>query len=64
MSDFERSGMTFDEPAKRRSPGTFFADLGDPELRVRALEKRSHNVGGNRTLSHTRDKPAPRELFF
>lgn len=29
MSDFERSGMTFDEPAKRRSPGTFFADLGD-----------------------------------
>ena len=29
MSDFERSGMTFDEPEKRRSPGTFFADLGD-----------------------------------
>jgi cell division septum initiation protein DivIVA len=29
MSDFERSGMTFDEPVKRRSPGTFFADLGD-----------------------------------
>jgi DivIVA domain-containing protein len=29
MSDFERSGMAFDEPAKRRSPGTFFADLGD-----------------------------------
>jgi len=29
MSDFERSGMTFDEPAKRRSPGTWFADLGD-----------------------------------
>ena len=33
MSDFERSGeragMTYDEPAKRRSPGTFFADLGD-----------------------------------
>jgi DivIVA domain-containing protein len=29
MSDFERSGMTFDEPTKRRSPGTWFADLGD-----------------------------------
>jgi cell division septum initiation protein DivIVA len=29
MSDFERSGMTFDEQAKRRSPGTWFADLGD-----------------------------------
>jgi hypothetical protein len=29
MSDFERSGMMFDEPAKRRSPGTWFADLGD-----------------------------------
>jgi DivIVA domain-containing protein len=29
MSDFERSGMTFDEPAKRRSLGTRFADLGD-----------------------------------
>ncbi|HTX11219.1 MAG TPA: DivIVA domain-containing protein [Solirubrobacteraceae bacterium] len=29
MSDFERSGMTFDEPAKRRSPGTWFADMGD-----------------------------------
>jgi cell division septum initiation protein DivIVA len=33
MSDFERSGeragMTYDEPARRRSPGTFFADLGD-----------------------------------
>jgi DivIVA domain-containing protein len=29
MSDFERSGMTFDEPAKRRSPGTWFADIGD-----------------------------------
>lgn len=29
MSDFERSGMTFDEPVKRRSPGTWFADLGD-----------------------------------
>jgi DivIVA domain-containing protein len=29
MSDFERSGMAFDEPAKRRSPGTWFADLGD-----------------------------------
>jgi DivIVA domain-containing protein len=29
MSDFERSGMTFDEPARRRSPGTWFADLGD-----------------------------------
>jgi len=33
MSDFERSrdraGVTYDEPTKRRSPGTFFADLGD-----------------------------------
>jgi DivIVA domain-containing protein len=29
MSDFERSGVTYDEPAKRRSPGTWFADLGD-----------------------------------
>ena len=29
MSDFERSGMAYDEPVKRRSPGTFFADLGD-----------------------------------
>jgi len=33
MSDFERSGdragVTYDEPARRRSPGTFFADLGD-----------------------------------
>jgi cell division septum initiation protein DivIVA len=33
MSDFERSGdrsgVTYDEPIKRRSPGTFFADIGD-----------------------------------
>ncbi|MBV8217175.1 MAG: DivIVA domain-containing protein [Solirubrobacterales bacterium] len=32
MSDFERSdrsGVTYDEPMKRRSPGTFFADIGD-----------------------------------
>jgi DivIVA domain-containing protein len=29
MSDFERSGMNFDEPTKRRSPGTWFADVGD-----------------------------------
>ena len=33
MNDFERpgerAGVTYDEPAKRRSPGTFFADLGD-----------------------------------
>ena len=29
MSDFERSGMTYDEPTKRRSPGTWFSDLGD-----------------------------------
>ena len=33
MSDFERSGqrsgVSYDEPTKRRSPGTFFADLGD-----------------------------------
>ena len=33
MSDFERSGertgVTYDEPMKRRSAGTWFADLGD-----------------------------------
>ncbi|HTT30347.1 MAG TPA: DivIVA domain-containing protein [Solirubrobacteraceae bacterium] len=33
MSDFERSGdrsgVTYDEPIKRRSPGMFFADIGD-----------------------------------
>ncbi len=33
MSDFERSGertgVTYDEPVKRRSAGTWFADLGD-----------------------------------
>jgi hypothetical protein len=33
MSDFERSGdragVTYDEPAKRRSAGTWFADIGD-----------------------------------
>jgi cell division septum initiation protein DivIVA len=30
MSDFERSGMTVDdEPGKRRTPGTWFADMGD-----------------------------------
>ncbi len=33
MSDFERSGdragVTYDEPNRRRSPGTFFADIGD-----------------------------------
>jgi DivIVA domain-containing protein len=29
MSDFERSGMSVDEPAKRRTPGTWFADVGD-----------------------------------
>ncbi len=33
MSDFERSGdragVTYDEPARRRSAGTFFADIGD-----------------------------------
>src|SRR5690348_1150342 len=29
MSDFERSGTTVDEPAKRRSAGTWFADMGD-----------------------------------
>lgn len=29
MSDFERSGMTYDEPGRRRSPGTWFADIGD-----------------------------------
>jgi hypothetical protein len=29
MSDFERSSMTVDEQGKRRSPGTWFADMGD-----------------------------------
>jgi hypothetical protein len=29
MSDFERNGMAYDEPVKRRSPGNWFADLGD-----------------------------------
>ena len=29
MSEFERSGTTYDEPAKRRSAGTWFADIGD-----------------------------------
>jgi uncharacterized membrane protein YccC len=29
MSDFERNGVTVDEPVKRRSPGTWFADLGE-----------------------------------
>ena len=29
MSDFERSGMAYDEPSKRRTPGNWFADLGD-----------------------------------
>ena len=29
MSDFERSGTTVDEPAKRRSPENWFADMGD-----------------------------------
>ncbi|MBV9417501.1 MAG: DivIVA domain-containing protein [Solirubrobacterales bacterium] len=29
MRDFERSGTTYDEQAKRRSPGTWFADMGD-----------------------------------
>jgi cell division septum initiation protein DivIVA len=29
MSDFERSGVSYDEPAKRRTAGTWFADLGD-----------------------------------
>ena len=29
MSDFERSGTTYDEPVKRRSPGNWFADLGE-----------------------------------
>jgi hypothetical protein len=29
MSDFERSGTTFEEPARRRTAGTWFADLGD-----------------------------------
>jgi DivIVA domain-containing protein len=35
MSDFERSGMTYDEPVKRRSPGTWFAELGDRLARGR-----------------------------
>jgi hypothetical protein len=29
MSDFERSGTSVDESAKRRTPGTWFADVGD-----------------------------------
>lgn len=29
MSDFERTAAPVDEPAKRRSPGNWFADLGD-----------------------------------
>ena len=29
MSDFERNGTTYDEPVKRRSPGTWFTDLGE-----------------------------------
>ena len=29
MSDFERNGVTYDEPVRRRTPGTWFADLGD-----------------------------------
>ncbi len=29
MSDFERAGATYEEPVKRRSAGSWFADLGD-----------------------------------
>ena len=29
MSNFERGGTTYDEPAKRRTPGNWFSDLGD-----------------------------------
>jgi DivIVA domain-containing protein len=29
MSDFERTGATYEEPVKRRSAGTWFADIGD-----------------------------------
>jgi hypothetical protein len=29
MSDFERTGATYEEPVKRRSAGTWFSDMGD-----------------------------------
>jgi cell division septum initiation protein DivIVA len=29
MSDFERSGTTYEEPARRRSAGSWFSDIGD-----------------------------------
>jgi DivIVA domain-containing protein len=35
MNDFERSGTTYDEPVKRRSPGSWFADLGERLARGR-----------------------------
>ncbi|HSC03864.1 MAG TPA: DivIVA domain-containing protein [Solirubrobacteraceae bacterium] len=47
MSDFERSGMAYDEPAKRRSPGTFFADLGDRLARgFTAIDRPADEEGG------------------
>jgi DivIVA domain-containing protein len=47
MSDFERSGMAYDEPAKRRSPGTFFADLGDRLAKgFSAIDRPAEDDGG------------------
>jgi DivIVA domain-containing protein len=47
MSDFERSGMAYDEPAKRRSPGTFFADLGDRLAKgFTAIDRPAEDDGG------------------
>jgi hypothetical protein len=47
MSDFERSGMAYDEPAKRRSPGTFFADLGDRLAKgFTAIDRPADDEGG------------------
>jgi len=47
MSDFERSGMAYDEPAKRRSPGTFFADLGDRLAKgFSAIDRPADEEGG------------------
>jgi len=47
MSDFERSGMAYDEPAKRRSPGTFFADLGDRLAKgFTAIDRPADEEGG------------------
>src|SRR5581483_12362817 len=47
MSDFERSGMAYDEPAKRRTPGTFFADLGDRLAKgFTAIDRPADEEGG------------------